>query len=80
MEKIENGSPNWEEILGGEFFETVADHNFENVQKQILWREYENTFMIVPCRRLCEHCLNPTCFRVLPLGRDLQARGRRHSS
>ena len=28
--------------------------------------------------RLCEHCLNPTCVASLPLGLDLQARGRRH--
>jgi nitrate reductase beta subunit len=28
--------------------------------------------------RLCEHCLNPALRRRLPVGRDLQARGRRH--
>ena len=28
--------------------------------------------------RLCEHCLNPACVAVLPLRRDLQARGGRH--
>ncbi len=28
--------------------------------------------------RLCEHCLNPACVASLPVGLDLQARGRRH--
>jgi hypothetical protein len=74
MEKIEWG-PNWEEILGGEFAKRSKDYNFEGVQKEI-YGQFENTFMMY-LPRLCEHCLNPAC--VAPaLGRDLQARGRRH--
>ena len=65
IEKIEK-SPNWEEILGGEFSKRSDDYNFEGVQKQI-YGEYENTFMMY-LPRLCEHCLNPTCAASCPSG------------
>ena len=75
MEKIKWG-PNWEEILGGEFKGRSKDSNFEGVQKDI-YGQFENTFMMY-LPRLCEHCLNPDLRRRLPVGRDLQAGGRRH--
>ena len=75
MDKIEWG-PNWEEILGGEFDKRSQDYNFEAVQKDI-YGQFENTFMMY-LPRLCEHCLNPSLRRLLPLRLDLQARGGRH--
>ena len=50
--------------------------NFDDMQKDI-YGQFENTFMMY-LPRLCEHCLNPACVASLPLGLDLQARGRRH--
>ena len=75
MEKIVWG-PNWEEILGGEFAKRSKDKNFDDIQKDI-YGQFENTFMMY-LPRLCEHCLNPACVASLPVGLDLQARGRRH--
>ncbi len=65
IEKLE-WSPNWEDILGGEFEKRAKDYNFEGIEKQI-YGEYENTFMMY-LPRLCEHCLNPACVASCPSG------------
>ena len=44
MEKIE-GSPNWEEILGGEFSKRSKDANFEGIQKEIYMRWPSHPFI-----------------------------------
>jgi hypothetical protein len=71
MEKIEWG-PNWEEILGGEFSKRGKDANladFDKVQKEMVG-QFENTFMM--------YLPEPGVRRIVPVGIDLQARGRRH--
>src|SRR5512144_1181339 len=65
MEKIAR-TPNWEEILGGEFSKRSKDRNFDDIQKDI-YGQFENTFMMY-LPRLCEHCLNPTCVASCPSG------------
>jgi hypothetical protein len=75
MEKIVWG-PNWEEILGTEFEHRSKDYNFEGVQKEI-YGQFENTFMMY-LPRLVRALPQPDLRGVLPLGCDLQARGRRH--
>ena len=78
MEKIEWG-PNWEEILGGEFAKRSKDANlanFDKVQKEMVRpvREHLHDVPAAPVRALPESGVR----RVLPVGLDLQARGRRH--
>ncbi len=65
MDKIEWG-PNWEEILGGEFYKRSKDKNFDSIDKEI-YKEFEKTFMMY-LPRLCEHCLNPACVAACPSG------------
>ncbi|MBP9777585.1 MAG: nitrate reductase subunit beta [Rickettsiaceae bacterium] len=58
--------PNWEELMGGEFYKRSQDKNFDDIQKEI-YGEFENSFMMY-LPRLCEHCLNPACSAVCPSG------------
>ena len=79
MDKIDWG-PNWEEILGGEFCQARQGQELRRTstrRRRTWYGQFENTFMMY-LPRLCEHCLNPACVASLPLGLDLQARGRRH--
>jgi nitrate reductase / nitrite oxidoreductase, beta subunit len=72
MEKIEWG-PNWEEILGGEFAKRSQDYNFEGIQKDDLRRvrKHLHDVSAAAVRALPQ----PVLRGVVPLGRDLQARG-----
>ena len=72
MQKIEKG-PNWEEILGGEFEKRSKDYNFEGIQKQ-MYGEYLHDVSAAAVRTLPQ----PDLCGLLPLWRDLQARGGRH--
>ena len=75
MEKIEWG-PNWEEILGGEFEKRSKDYNFEGVAEGDL-RPVREQLHDVPAAAL--RALPQSELRgLLPLRRDLQARGGRH--
>ena len=69
-------SGNWDDDLGGTYLHTDKDPMLQSIEDKVQF-EFEQTFMFY-LPRICEHCLNPTCVAVLPVGCDLQARGGRH--
>ena len=75
MEKIEWG-PNWEEILGGEFSKRSKDCELRRRPEGNLRpvRKHLHDVSAAAVRTLPQ----PDLRRGLPVGRDLQARGRRH--
>ena len=56
---------------------SAARTGTSTTSRRTCYGQFENTFMMY-LPRLCEHCLNPACVASLPVGLDLQARGRRH--
>jgi nitrate reductase beta subunit len=75
MEKIEWG-PNWEEILGGEFSQAQQGQELRRCPEGHLRpvRKHLHDVPAAPVRALPE----PGLRGIVPVGLDLQARGRRH--